>query len=166
MFKCLLPLTALVTLMSPVARASAGDDAWKQLLSLAGEWYGAEAGRTATVTYTVISGGSALMESMKMPAPEPDMVTIYHRDGDGLVATHYCSIGNQPRMRAPGLSADGKSIRFRFADITNLTKPDGGHIRHLTVTFDDANHFTQEWISYSKGKEEPSIFRWTRKQKQ
>ncbi|MFB3826959.1 MAG: hypothetical protein ACE15B_09325 [Bryobacteraceae bacterium] len=165
MFKSLLPLTLLVTLVSPVACASSSD-AWKQLLSLAGEWEGTKGGRTAIVTYTVISGGSALMESMKMPAPEPDMVTIYHRDGDALVATHYCSMGNQPRMRAPGGgSPDGKSIRFRFADITNLAKPDGGHIRHLTVTFDDANHFTQEWISYSKGKEEPVTFKWTRRPK-
>jgi hypothetical protein len=107
---------------------------------------------------------SALMESMRMPAPEPDMVTIYHRDGDGLVATHYCSMGNQPRMRASGASPDGKSIRFRFADITNL-KPGGGHIKHLTVTFDDPNRFTQEWISYAKGKEESAVFKWTRKQK-
>src|SRR5512143_896738 len=140
MWKRLLPLMVLVTLVPVVARAAAGDAAWKQLLSLAGEWEGTEAGRTTTLTYTVISGGSALMESMKMPAPEPDMVTIYHRDADGLVATHYCSLGNQPRMRASGTSADGKSIRFRFADITNL-KPGGGHIRHLTVTFADAGHF-------------------------
>jgi hypothetical protein len=147
---------------SLVARAGAADDAWKQLLSLAGEWEGTEAGRTTTLTYTVISGGNALMESMKMPTPEPDMVTIYHRDGDGLVATHYCSMGNQPRMRAPGALLDGKSIRFRFADITNL-KPGGEHIQHLTVTFDDRNHLTQEWIG-SSAKEEPAVFKWTRKQ--
>jgi hypothetical protein len=101
---------------------------------------------------------------MKMPAPEPDMVTVYHRDGADLVATHYCSMGNQPRMRAPGASADAKSIPFRFVDITNL-KPGGGHIKHLTVKFEDASHFTQEWTSSSKGKEESAVFKWTRQPK-
>jgi len=151
-------------LVSSAARCAAGDDAWKQLLSLAGEWQGTYGDKKTTVTYTVISGGSAVLESMKMPAPEPDMVTVYHRDGDAFVATHYCSIGNQPRMRAPGAEADGKSIRFRFADITNL-KPGGGHIKHLTVTFEDANHFTQEWTSSSKGKDESAVFKWTREAK-
>ena len=164
MFKRLMPLAVPAMLASFVARAAGGDDAWKQLLSLAGQWEGTEGGKKTTVTYTVISGGSALMESMKMPASEPDMVTIYHRDGDALVATHYCSVGNQPRMRAPGASPDGKSIRFRFADITNL-KPGGGHIKHLTVTFEDANHFSQEWTSSSDGKEEPANFKWIRGQK-
>ncbi len=98
-----------------------------------------------------------------MAAPDPDMVTVYHRDGDDLVATHYCSMGNQPRMRASGGSATAKSIRFRFADITNL-KPDGDHIQHLTVTFEDANHFNQKWVSLSKHKEQPAVFKWTRKQ--
>jgi hypothetical protein len=165
MFKRVLPLVALVMLASSAANAAAGDGTWQQLLSLAGTWEGTEGGKKTTVTYTVISGGNALLESMKMPAPEPDMVTIYHRDGDAFVATHYCSIGNQPRMRAPGASPDGKSIRFRFADITNL-KPGGGHIKHLSVLFVDANHFTQEWTSSSNGKEEPVVFNWTRTQKQ
>jgi hypothetical protein len=89
------------------------------------------------------------------------MVTMYHRDGAGLVATHYCSMGNQPRMRAA--DGDAKTIRFRFADITNLAKPDGGHIKDLTVTFQDADHMTQEWTSVENGKEQVEVFHWTRK---
>jgi hypothetical protein len=162
MFQRLLPLTILIALASSVAYAAGSDAAWKQLLSLAGEWEGTAEGKTGTVTYTVISGGTALMESMKSSGTEPGMVTIYHRDGDGLMATHYCSMGNQPRMRASGLSADGKSIPFRFADITNL-KPAGGHIKDLTVTFEDPNHFTQEWTSFFDGKEQQAVFKWTRK---
>ncbi len=152
-------------LLLPAAAGTGVDAAWAQLRSLAGEWEGMEGGKTAGVTYTIVSGGTAVMESMKMPAPEPDMVTMYHRDGTGLVATHYCSLGNQPRMRAAEASPDGKTIRFRFADITNLSKPDGGHIRHLTVTFQDADHFTQNWTSFDGGKEQSMVFKWTRKKK-
>jgi len=163
MYQRLLQLSILIALASSVAHAAGADAAWKQLLSLAGEWQGTAERKTSMVSYTVISGGTALMETMKAPAPEPGMVTIYHRDGDGLVATHYCSMGNQPRMRASGASPDGKSISFKFADITNL-KPGGGHIKDLTVTFDDPNHFTQEWTSAFDGKEQSAVFKWTRKQ--
>jgi hypothetical protein len=162
MFTRLLLFAVAALTLSP-AGAAEGEDAWKKLLSLAGEWHGEYEGRKSTITYTVISGGSALLESMKMPAPEPDMVTVYHRDGSGLVATHYCSMGNQPRMRSDGALTGGKSIRFRFADITNLAKPGGAHIRHLTVIFDDPGQFTQEWVSLADGKESPATFKWTRK---
>jgi hypothetical protein len=150
-------------LLLPAAADTGVDAAWAQLKSLAGTWEGEFEGKKATVVYTMVSGGSVVMESMKMPAPEPDMVTMYHRDGAGLVATHYCSIGNQPRMRAAEGSADAKTIKFRFADITNLSKPDAAHIRHLTITFLDPDHFTQNWTSSAKGKEQSETFRWTRK---
>jgi hypothetical protein len=144
----------------PLVAADGVDAAWKSLQSLDGEWQGT-AGK-AGVTYTIVSGGSVVMERMKLPAPQPDMVTMYHRDGSGLVATHYCSLGNQPRMRAP--EADAKTIRFRFADITNLAKPGDAHIRDLTITFQDKDHFTQEWTSVENGKEHVEMFQWTRKQ--
>ena len=86
-------------------------------------------------------------------------------DAAGLVATHYCSLGNQLRIRAPEGSADGKTIRFRFADITNLSKPGRTHTRYLNVTFHDEDHFTQDCVSLDKRKEESSVFKWTRKKK-
>ena len=68
-------------------------------------------------------------------------------------------------MRADRASSGGKSIRFRFADITNLAKPGDAHIRHLTVTFQDPGHFTQEWVSVADSKEQPAaVFKWTRTQ--
>lgn len=164
----MLTRTLILTLLAAslcAAEPQASDAAWKRLLSLAGEWEGTEGGRTTTVTYTVVSGGHTLLESMKMPAPEPDMVTVYHRDGAALMATHYCSMGNQPRMRAAAPAADGNSIGFRFVDVTNLRKPDEGHIKHLTVNFVDAGHFTQEWTAFDGKKETASVFRWTRKKK-
>jgi hypothetical protein len=157
MLSRLLLLAGLAIL--PLAAADGVDAAWKNLQSLDGEWTG-DGGKTA-VTYTIVSNGTVVMERMKMPSPQPDMVTMYHRDGAALVATHYCSIGNQPRMRAS--EADAKTIRFRFLDITNLTKPEDGHINDLTVTFRDKDHFTQEWTSVAAGKSSVHKFEWTRK---
>jgi hypothetical protein len=156
-------LMLIAVLLLPAAAGTGIDATWANLRSLAGEWEGTFGAMKGGVTYTILSGGSVVMESMKMPPPAPDMVTMYHRDGTGLVATHYCSMGNQPRMRASVASPDGKTVQFRFADITNLAKPDGAHIRHLKVTFLDANHFTQDWTSVGKGKEQTEVFKWTRK---
>ena len=153
----------IAVLLLPAAAGTGIDATWANLRSLAGEWEGTFGTMKGGVTYTIVSGGHAVMESMKMPPPAPDMVTMYHRDGTGLVATHYCSMGNQPRMRAIEASPDGKTVRFRFADITNLAKPGGAHIRHLKVTFLDADHFTQDWTSVDKGKEQTEVFKWTRK---
>ncbi len=158
-------IVLLAALFFPAQAAQPGDDAWKALLSLTGVWEGSHEGTKSTLTYTVVSGGHAIVESMKMPAPEPDMVTVYHRDKADLIATHYCSMGNQPRMRATGADSTSKSIPFRFIDITNLSKPGGGHIKDLTVIFKDDTHLDQQWTSVENGKEQTMTFHWVRKSK-
>jgi len=45
-------------------------------------------------------------------------MTVYHMDGDALVATHYCPQGNQPRLESRGDVA--AEIRFAFRDVTDL----------------------------------------------
>ena len=85
------------------------------------------------------------------------MVTIYHLDGDSVILTHYCMADNQPRMRASGLSADGKLLDFKFVDATNLAKPTDMHMHALKMTFVDTDHITQEWVHSADGKEEPMV---------
>ncbi|MDR4471533.1 MAG: hypothetical protein MRJ92_02410 [Nitrospira sp.] len=45
------------------------------------------------------SGGTTLTETLT-PPDSPPMTTMYYSDGDQLMLTHYCSLNNQPRMRA------------------------------------------------------------------
>jgi hypothetical protein len=75
--------------------------------------------------------------------------------------THYCSEGNQPRMRANG--ANGNTVAFDFVDVTGLASPKAEHMRKLVVKFQDADHFTQEWTHSKAGKEETGVFRYARK---
>ena len=42
-----------------------------------------------------------------------DMISMFSVDGDHVLLTHYCAMGNQPRMVA-GASPDGKSFTFDF----------------------------------------------------
>ena len=146
------------------ASAGAGDGgnpAWEKMKTLAGDWGGDTPYGKVQVSYKLVSSGKALMESISGPEGS-DMVTVYHPDGSRLVMTHYCSSGNQPRMRAQGLSAEGKKLAFAYVDASNLSSPDSLHMVRAAMTFDDANHFTEEWTSLEKGKENTAAFKLTR----
>lgn len=149
------------------APAAAGTSpAWEKLKSLAGEWKGTMAHGDETmpvsVSYTLVSSGTSLMERMATPDGH-DMVTMYYPDGSRIMMTHYCSEGNQPRMRAQAAAGEPKSLAFEFVDVTGLASPQAEHMRKLVVRFDDADHFTQEWTHRKAGKEETGVFKYARK---
>ena len=136
---------------------------FERMKSLVGEWKGTSmGGKPATVTYTLVSDNSALMERLAMGG-ESEMVTMYYPDGDHLMMTHYCSAHNQPRMRSQTVPVGSKNITFDFVDVTNLSALDAGHMRKLIVTFGDKDHFTQEWTWREKGKESTVVIRFERK---
>jgi hypothetical protein len=141
-------------------RATAG---FEKLKSLAGDWQGKDPdGNELKVNYQVISGGSALVETLQS-ANEPSMVTLYHLDGDKLMVTHYCSIGNQPRMIAEAPAGEIKDLNFKFFDVSNLSKPSAGHMRSLAVTFQDQDHIRQVWTWRADGKDQTTTFNLERK---
>ncbi len=135
---------------------------FEKMKSLAGQWKGTSADKKqATITYTLVSDNSALMERLAISG-ESEMVTMYYPDGDHLMMTHYCSAHNQPRMRSEAASPEIKSITFDFVDATNLSSPDAGHMKKLVVTFADKDHFTQEWTWTQKGKEGTEVINFER----
>lgn len=159
-------LLMLSIITAPVPSASAQSHAaagFEKLKSLVGEWQSKSPERpTVTVSYQLISGGTALMETL-MPANEPGMVSVFHLDGDNLRMTHYCTAGNQPRMRAEVPSGDIKQLRFVFVDATNLAKSSDDHIRGVTITFQDKDHITQEWAVREGGKDSLNTLKLERK---
>jgi len=125
---------------------------WQQLRTLVGEWQGtAEEGgkkQPTTVEVRMTGGGSAIMHLIGKDTPH-EMVTMFHPDGDTLLATHYCSAHNQ--------------IAFRFKDGTNIG-PGDGHMVGLVITFIDANHHDEAWAYEDHGKEMPgAVFHYERK---
>ncbi len=135
---------------------------FEKMKSLVGEWKGTSMNKKpATVTYTLVSDNSALMERLAVGG-ESEMVTMYHPDGDHLMMTHYCSAHNQPRMRSQTVSAEINNIIFDLVDVTNLSSPDAGHMKRLVVTFTDKDHFTQEWTWTQGGKEMTEVFNFER----
>ena len=91
------------------------------LASLVGEWQGKDPeGKPMAVTYQWTGGGTSLVEAMTK-AQKPLMMTMYHADKGGLMLTHYCKLGNQPRMRADRPEGDAKTLTFNF--ITSQISP-------------------------------------------
>jgi hypothetical protein len=96
------------------------------------------------------------------PGTPHEMTNMYHLDGDGVIATHYCAMGNQPRMRCTG--ATGNSLPFAPLDCTNLKAPGQSHMARVTLVMLDKNHLKQEWVSRENGKDsDHANFELTRK---
>ncbi len=147
---------------APLAAETKANPAWERMKSLVGTWEGHEGSQPVSVTYTLVSNGTSLMESLN-GEHDMNMVTMYAPDGDAVVATHYCAIGNQPRMRAAAsTNPTATKVDFQFVDVTNVK--DGETVmRRLVVTFQDADHFQQAWTARSNGKDETRDFVYTRK---
>jgi hypothetical protein len=127
---------------------------FEALKKLAGDWV--EVGKDGKPTTTVLTsirvtaGGSAIHETI-FPGTDKEMVTLYHLDGDDLILTHYCVLGNQPRLKAePG--KDAKRIAFKFSGGTNLKSPDDMHMHDATLILIDNDHFRAEWTACKDGK--------------
>ena len=144
-------------LVLATAAAVAQSDAQKsfdKLKSMTGSWEGKMSdGQAVTMTYSVVSGGSAVMAD----ATHESMVTMYTLDGDRLLMTHYCAAGNQPRMAA-STSPDGKTMTFNFLDATNLSSPQAGHMSHAVFNFADAGHYTEDWTWSKDGQSKTEHF--------
>jgi hypothetical protein len=146
--------------VAAMAADNSATKAFESLKTLAGTWERtAPDGKTHTSTWSVIASGSVIMETMQ---PE-NVVTMYYLDGTRLMNTHYCMAKNQPRMLAD-LSPDGKTVAFKFLDITNLASPEAFHMRGIAMTLEDANHFSQEWTYRKEGKDKTATFHYVRKQ--
>jgi hypothetical protein len=115
-------------------------------------------GAALRVSFRTTGAGSAILSEVHTGQPHPeDMVSVFHLDGHRLLASHYCSAGNRPRMAAT-TSADGKTITFDFVDATNLRDPNDGHMRRVAIAIIDANHHTETWTFVDHGKDMVEIY--------
>jgi hypothetical protein len=159
-FKTVAVALVLFVLSLSISAAPNSSAAFDSLKGLAGQWQLEDpSGKQQITTWKVVSGGSAVMESLQ----EESMVTLYHVDKGRLMLTHYCAAQNQPRMLGT-VSEDGKTFTFDFLDATNMASPNDGHMRKMVLTIQDKDHFTEQWIFSKDGKDdEHGVFQFTRK---
>jgi hypothetical protein len=136
------------------AQPTAAHAGLERMKKLAGTWV--EAGKDGKPTDKVVSvvkviGGGAVVHETLFPGQPHEMVSVYLVDGGDLVMTHYCALGNQPRMKADPKSPAGK-LRFEFAGGTNLDPAKDKHMHEGTITFVDDDHIEWSGVAWEGGK--------------
>jgi hypothetical protein len=113
--------------------------AFEELKSLTGQWRGtSEAGRTLIATYTLHAKASVLMEHWQL-GETTDALTLYHMDGEVLMATHYCPLCNQPRLNL--VYRNDEEMGFEFVSATNLPDASHGHQHSFQFRLTDDDTF-------------------------
>ena len=133
-------------LVSPTWLAAEADEgaasSLKQLSSLIGAWEGKFAdGRPHSVSYRMTAGGTVLVETWTL-GPGRESLTLYHMDGETLVADHYCPQGNQARLQLTKDTGADK-LSFAFRDGTNLQVKGKAHQHAFWIKLSGQNSFVR-----------------------
>jgi hypothetical protein len=107
-----------------------------------------------TVSYELTSGGSAILERLFAGTPH-EMVSVYYSNGEKVVMTHYCMLGNQPQMALK--KNDGKVILFEMDGTTGIASAQETHMHTLAITLSDPNHIQHEWTLFENGKKANAV---------
>ena len=125
-----------------------------KLTKLAGTWVKADDnGKPTDEVVSIIkstAGGSAVTETL-FPGTDMEMVSVYTVDGPDLVMTHYCVIGNQPKLKADPKSASNK-IEWVFVGGSNLDVKKDRHMHGGSLTIVDKDHIEFNGIGWVDGK--------------
>ncbi len=142
--------------------APAVDDARFEFLErLAGSWVqeaGAEASHPGGFEFRVTAGGTAI-EEREFTGTPMEMVTIYHMQGRELVATHFCMLGNQPRLTAAPKIVDN-TLKFTCSGTPgNAASHDDHHVHGWSIRLDGQGRllYTAELVKEGQVTESPSL---------
>jgi hypothetical protein len=103
--------------------------AYRRFQDLAGVWRGESTrGWDEEVSFRVIAGGSAVVETSFGAHPGETMLTLFSLNRGELELTHYCVAKNQPHLRATEFAEGGRQVTFTFVDAGNLRSRDEGHM--------------------------------------
>ncbi len=96
------------------------------------------------------------------PGTPHEMLSVYTVEGDGLAMTHYCTLGNHPKMTLKKAAAH--SLAFEATGGAGLRSPSEMHMHAMTVAWTDGDHIHETWTSFDQGKpKDEKVFELTRK---
>jgi len=135
------------------AKAIARNVGFEKIKSLVGTWVVADSdGKPTDQIASIVkltAGGSAVHETF-FPGQDMEMVSVYTPEGDGVLMTHYCVLGNQPRMKASPKAGDNQ-LKFEFVGGGNLDVKKDKHMHSAVLTFVDANHIEIDGCAWEGG---------------
>lgn len=158
-------LAAAARAEDPAPKPPQSNPAFDALKSLAGTWVAVEPddvkAKHGELVFRLTSGKSAMIETM-FPGHDHEMINMYTLAGDTVYMTHYCAMGNQPRLKLA--SFDKNVLVFEYVDGGNLKSRDEPHMDSLVLTI-GKDTLTQKWNSYANGKPgDAHTFEFKRKQ--
>lgn len=145
----------LVLSSAGVAAEAPGETAkaaFAKIKTLAGEWETKAHGEAGKISYRVTANGSVVIETT-FPGSNHEMISMYHLDGDNLLMTHYCAVGNQPRLKLDKKASTADELVFVFDGGTNLDPEKDMHIHGAHFVFLDSNKVNAKWKAFVGGKE-------------
>jgi hypothetical protein len=145
----------------PHAHKAVEDARFQFLAQLEGTWVetpSSESRANGPYEFHVTAGGTAIEEREMIGTPM-EMLTVYHMEGKKLVGTHFCMLGNQPRVTA-AMKFDGESLAFTCDGKPGNTRShDEQHIHSWTMRLDDEGrlHSSAELLKDGKVTETPTV---------
>jgi hypothetical protein len=155
MMLSLLALSATAVLAAEVPKTTSSENAtaaFERLKSLVGNWEGETPMGKVRERYELASDGHVLLEHTAVEGLHEDMITTYYVDGDKLLLTHYCSLGNQPQMQAKNGDLATGSIAFGFIGAGNLASGQDRHMHSADFKLVDNDHYASNWTLFENGK--------------
>lgn len=150
------PIGAAAPAGSALPPAAHAKQTFARLKTLTGEWRdAANPASLLRIRFWTTAGGTVLVEEWRK-GDAPHSLTLYHRDGSRLIATHYCPQGNQPRL-ALNSGSGLATPRFAFRDATDLDPASESHQHGLAFDLTDpARPVRSEIYRSATGADEPS----------
>lgn len=152
---------------APKPSTSTSFEAMKKLV---GEWIvddpDAKGDRPVVTRFKLIANGSVLHETL-FPGTNHEMVSVYHMDGPDFICTHYCAMGNQPRLKIEA-TKDPKVFALKSVAVGNSKSINDAHMGQATITLVDDNHYVADWkvlVNQKIDDSHPAKFKLVRKAK-
>ena len=130
------------------------------LKGLQGNWvgqFGQDEMGEQVFEFRVTAGGHAIEEREMIGTPM-EMLTVYYLDGNDVVGTHFCMLGNRPRVKATTL----KNNTLTFAcngTPGNAKSHDEEHVHGWSMRLDDDGqlHYSAELVRDGQVTEAPTV---------
>ncbi len=132
-----------------------GSAEFERLKELVGSWEcEADMGngpQVITISYRLTSGGSVIVDTIFAGSPH-EMITVYHDNSKGnLTLTHYCMLGNQPKMVLKSNEMD--ELSFALSEDSDIDVANETHMHSVKFKFEGNDDMVQSWKNYEGGKE-------------
>jgi hypothetical protein len=156
----------ILSLLVAVSRSSYGEDkpagtlpppptnpGLEKMKKLAGTWLAADKDGKATdqvVSVIKVTAGGSVVHETLFPGQPHEMISVYTVDGPDLIMTHYCVLGNQPRMKADPKSPPNQIV-FQFAGGSNLNVNKDKHMHGATLTIVSDDQIELNGVGWENG---------------